>query len=81
MWCNHLKINPLPTGDPKPIQRCLVSGFFPNAARLHYTGTYRLVCIFVYVNTCACVCVCDACLVCIHTCMCCVYCVCVFMCV
>ena len=27
-------------GDPEPVQRCIVSGFFPNAARLHYTGSY-----------------------------------------
>ncbi|CAI8014753.1 Probable ATP-dependent RNA helicase DHX35 [Geodia barretti] len=30
-------------GDPEPVQRCIVSGFFPNAARLHYTGSYRTV--------------------------------------
>ncbi|XP_028667591.1 probable ATP-dependent RNA helicase DHX35 isoform X2 [Erpetoichthys calabaricus] len=28
-------------GDPDVILRCIVSGFFANAARLHYTGTYR----------------------------------------
>ena len=33
-------------GDPKAIQRCIVSGFFCNAARLHYTGCYR--CLFVF---------------------------------
>lgn len=31
-----------PAGDPIPVQRCIVSGFFANAARLHYTGCYRL---------------------------------------
>jgi ATP-dependent RNA helicase DDX35 len=29
--------------DPEPVQRCIVSGFFTNAARLHYTGSYRTV--------------------------------------
>ncbi|XP_039590993.1 probable ATP-dependent RNA helicase DHX35 isoform X2 [Polypterus senegalus] len=28
-------------GDPDVILRCIVSGFFANAARLHFTGTYR----------------------------------------
>lgn len=27
--------------DPVPVQRAIVSGFFANAARLHYTGCYR----------------------------------------
>eukprot|EP00731_Ephydatia_muelleri_P027081 Em0018g1181a len=40
-WCQQNFVSY--KGDPKPIQRCLVSGFFPNAARLHYTGTYRSV--------------------------------------
>uniref|UniRef100_A0A4W3J7T0 Probable ATP-dependent RNA helicase DHX35 n=1 Tax=Callorhinchus milii TaxID=7868 RepID=A0A4W3J7T0_CALMI len=30
-------------GDPDPILRCIVSGFFANAAKLHYTGAYRVV--------------------------------------
>ncbi|XP_064393087.1 probable ATP-dependent RNA helicase DHX35 isoform X2 [Halichondria panicea] len=29
--------------DPLPVQRCIVSGFFSNAARLHYSGSYRTV--------------------------------------
>lgn len=29
--------------DPKPVQRAVVSGFFSNAARLHYTGCYRTI--------------------------------------
>ncbi len=33
--------NFLSTDDPKPVQRAVVSGFFSNAARLHYTGCYR----------------------------------------
>ncbi|XP_069508390.1 probable ATP-dependent RNA helicase DHX35 isoform X2 [Ambystoma mexicanum] len=28
-------------GDPDPILRCIVSGFFANAAKLHSTGVYR----------------------------------------
>ncbi|XP_030068758.1 putative ATP-dependent RNA helicase DHX35 [Microcaecilia unicolor] len=30
-------------GDPDPILRCIVSGFFANAAKLHSTGVYRTV--------------------------------------
>ncbi|XP_040186377.1 probable ATP-dependent RNA helicase DHX35 [Rana temporaria] len=30
-------------GDPDPILRCIVSGFFANAAKLHSTGAYRTV--------------------------------------
>uniref|UniRef100_A0A4W3JJF1 Probable ATP-dependent RNA helicase DHX35 n=2 Tax=Callorhinchus milii TaxID=7868 RepID=A0A4W3JJF1_CALMI len=30
-------------GDPDPILRCIVSGFFANAAKLHYTGAYRTI--------------------------------------
>ncbi|XP_065827461.1 probable ATP-dependent RNA helicase DHX35 [Oscarella lobularis] len=29
--------------DAEPIQRCIVAGFFANAARLHASGTYRVV--------------------------------------
>lgn len=29
--------------DPVPIQRCILSGFFVNAARLHYSGCYRTI--------------------------------------
>ncbi|MBN3279122.1 DHX35 helicase, partial [Polyodon spathula] len=28
-------------GDPEVILRCIVSGFFANAARLHHSGAYR----------------------------------------
>lgn len=28
-------------GDPDPVLRCIVSGFFANAARFHSTGVYR----------------------------------------
>lgn len=28
-------------GDPDPVLRCIVSGFFANAARFHSTGAYR----------------------------------------
>ncbi|XP_043946393.1 probable ATP-dependent RNA helicase DHX35 [Protopterus annectens] len=28
-------------GDPDPVLRCIVAGFFANAAKLHYTGSYR----------------------------------------
>ncbi|XP_062897219.1 probable ATP-dependent RNA helicase DHX35 [Mobula hypostoma] len=30
-------------GDPDPILRCIVSGFFANAARFHYNGFYRTI--------------------------------------
>ncbi|XP_069740321.1 probable ATP-dependent RNA helicase DHX35 isoform X1 [Narcine bancroftii] len=30
-------------GDPDPILRCIVSGFFANAARFHYSGFYRTI--------------------------------------
>ncbi|XP_064420527.1 probable ATP-dependent RNA helicase DHX35 [Latimeria chalumnae] len=30
-------------GDPDPVLRCIVSGFFGNAAKLHYTGSYRTI--------------------------------------
>uniref|UniRef100_A0A670K878 RNA helicase n=1 Tax=Podarcis muralis TaxID=64176 RepID=A0A670K878_PODMU len=30
-------------GDPDPVLRCIVSGFFANAARFHSTGAYRVV--------------------------------------
>nr|XP_045013681.1 probable ATP-dependent RNA helicase DHX35 isoform X2 [Jaculus jaculus] len=30
-------------GDPDPVLRCIVSGFFANAARLHSTGAYRTI--------------------------------------
>ncbi|XP_032448462.1 probable ATP-dependent RNA helicase DHX35 isoform X4 [Lynx canadensis] len=30
-------------GDPDPVLRCLVSGFFANAARFHSTGAYRTI--------------------------------------
>ncbi|XP_058143069.1 probable ATP-dependent RNA helicase DHX35 isoform X2 [Dasypus novemcinctus] len=30
-------------GDPDPVLRCIVSGFFANAARFHSTGTYRTI--------------------------------------
>ena len=30
-----------PPDDPVPVQKAIVSGFFSNAARLHYTGSYR----------------------------------------
>lgn len=29
--------------DPEPVQKAIVSGFFSNAARLHYTGCYRTI--------------------------------------
>lgn len=38
----HHVMDIFPAGDPIPVQRCIVSGFFANAARLHYTGCYRL---------------------------------------
>lgn len=28
-------------GDPDPVLKCIVSGFFANAARLHSSGAYR----------------------------------------
>jgi hypothetical protein len=28
-------------GDPDPVLRCIVAGFFANAARFHSTGAYR----------------------------------------
>lgn len=28
-------------GDPDPVLRCIVSGFFANAARFHSSGAYR----------------------------------------
>ncbi|XP_048666899.1 probable ATP-dependent RNA helicase DHX35 isoform X4 [Marmota marmota marmota] len=31
-------------GDPDPVLRCIVSGFFANAARFHSTGAYRNIC-------------------------------------
>jgi len=31
----------LSSDDPVPVQRCIVSGFFSNAARLHFTGEYK----------------------------------------
>lgn len=38
------------TDDPTPVQRCIVSGFFVHAARLHYTGTcYKYNCVYVCV--------------------------------
>uniref|UniRef100_A0A8D0VMI7 Probable ATP-dependent RNA helicase DHX35 n=1 Tax=Sus scrofa TaxID=9823 RepID=A0A8D0VMI7_PIG len=30
-------------GDPDPVLRCIVSGFFANAARFHSTGVYRTI--------------------------------------
>ncbi|XP_037666960.1 probable ATP-dependent RNA helicase DHX35 isoform X2 [Choloepus didactylus] len=30
-------------GDPDPVLRCIVSGFFANAARFHSTGSYRTI--------------------------------------
>ncbi|KAM8774926.1 putative ATP-dependent RNA helicase DHX35 [Rhynchonycteris naso] len=30
-------------GDPDPVLRCIVSGFFANAARCHSTGAYRTI--------------------------------------
>ncbi|XP_075867233.1 putative ATP-dependent RNA helicase DHX35 isoform X2 [Microcebus murinus] len=30
-------------GDPDPVLRCIVSGFFANAARFHSTGAYRTI--------------------------------------
>ncbi|XP_048464496.1 probable ATP-dependent RNA helicase DHX35 [Rhincodon typus] len=30
-------------GDPDPILRCIVSGFFANAAKFHYSGFYRTI--------------------------------------
>uniref|UniRef100_A0A8C6AKQ4 Probable ATP-dependent RNA helicase DHX35 n=1 Tax=Monodon monoceros TaxID=40151 RepID=A0A8C6AKQ4_MONMO len=30
-------------GDPDPVLRCIVSGFFANAARFHSTGAYRVI--------------------------------------
>ncbi|KAG8131811.1 hypothetical protein E2320_009714 [Naja naja] len=30
-------------GDPDPVLRCIVSGFFANAARFHSTGCYRTI--------------------------------------
>uniref|UniRef100_A0A8D0RD87 Probable ATP-dependent RNA helicase DHX35 n=3 Tax=Sus scrofa TaxID=9823 RepID=A0A8D0RD87_PIG len=30
-------------GDPDPVLRCIVSGFFANAARFHSTGVYRVI--------------------------------------
>uniref|UniRef100_A0A8C3KD76 Probable ATP-dependent RNA helicase DHX35 n=1 Tax=Calidris pygmaea TaxID=425635 RepID=A0A8C3KD76_9CHAR len=30
-------------GDPDPVLRCIVSGFFANAAKFHSTGAYRVV--------------------------------------
>lgn len=29
------------TGDPDVILKCIVSGFFANAARIHHSGSYR----------------------------------------
>lgn len=29
------------TGDPDVILRCIVAGFFANAARIHHSGSYR----------------------------------------
>lgn len=29
------------SGDPDPVLRCIVSGFFANAAKFHSTGAYR----------------------------------------
>ncbi|MEQ2178185.1 hypothetical protein GOODEAATRI_011269, partial [Goodea atripinnis] len=31
------------TGDPDVILKCIVSGFFANAARIHHSGSYRVV--------------------------------------
>lgn len=28
-------------GDPDPVLKCIVSGFFANAARFHSSGAYR----------------------------------------
>ncbi|ELK04189.1 Putative ATP-dependent RNA helicase DHX35 [Pteropus alecto] len=30
-------------GDPDPVLRCIISGFFANAARFHSTGAYRTI--------------------------------------
>ncbi|NXU60438.1 DHX35 helicase, partial [Horornis vulcanius] len=30
-------------GDPDPVLRCIVSGFFANAAKFHSTGAYRTI--------------------------------------
>ena len=29
------------TGDPDVILKCIVLGFFANAARIHHSGSYR----------------------------------------
>ncbi|OXB52549.1 UNVERIFIED_CONTAM: hypothetical protein H355_005658, partial [Colinus virginianus] len=33
----------LESGDPDPVLRCIVSGFFANAAKFHSTGAYRTI--------------------------------------
>lgn len=33
----------LVSGETAKIRRCLVNGFFSNAAKLHFSGTYRTV--------------------------------------
>ncbi|XP_062501947.1 probable ATP-dependent RNA helicase DHX35 isoform X2 [Corticium candelabrum] len=38
-----VKIKPVEDDECEPVQRCIVSGFFANAARLHPSGTYRTV--------------------------------------
>jgi ATP-dependent RNA helicase DDX35 len=38
-----VKIKPVEDDECEPIQRCIVSGFFANAARLHPSGTYRTI--------------------------------------
>lgn len=38
---SHLIHPSVCVGDPDPVLRCIVSGFFANAARFHSTGAYR----------------------------------------
>lgn len=38
---SHLFHPSVCVGDPDPVLRCIVSGFFANAARFHSTGAYR----------------------------------------
>lgn len=39
--CVLTTLHVCPTGDPDVILRCIVSGFFANAARIHHSGSYR----------------------------------------
>lgn len=40
---SHLIHPSVCVGDPDPVLRCIVSGFFANAARFHSTGAYRTI--------------------------------------